>query len=127
MICNDTVCCWPITSNNIFIFDHNYSVKGGLKVFDCIVQNAKYWRPYGTCKYLEKVSVYVICTDKPFELRAELPEDSQVDLSFYKGCIYHQTLSRVRVKRKALSLRSCIAQFDPWSRDHVGRVPRSEI
>ena len=32
-------------------------------------------------------------------------------------------LSRVRVERKALSLRSCIAQFDPWSRDHVGRSP----
>ena len=30
---------------------------------------------------------------------------------------YHRTLSR------ALSLRSCIAQFDPWSRDHVGRAP----
>ena len=22
-----------------------------------------------------------------------------------------------------MSLRSCIAQFDPWSRDHVGRTP----
>ena len=31
MICNDTVCFWPITSSNIFIFDHNYSVKGGFE------------------------------------------------------------------------------------------------
>ena len=28
MICNDSVCCWPTTSNNILIVDHN-SVKGG--------------------------------------------------------------------------------------------------
>ena len=42
---------------------------------------------------------------------------------FSSCCVYHWTLSRVRVARKALSLRSCIAQFDPWSRDHVGRVP----
>ena len=27
--------------------------------------------------------------------------------------LYHRTLSRVRVEREALSLRSCIAQFDP--------------
>ena len=33
------------------------------------------------------------------------------------------TLWRVRVERKALSLRSCIAQFDPWSRYHVGHTP----
>ena len=44
--------------------------------------------------------------------------------SFSSCCVYHRTLSRVRVERKALSLRSCIAQFDPWScRDHVGRAP----
>ena len=42
---------------------------------------------------------------------------------FLSCCVYHRTLSRVRVERKALSLRSCIAQFDPWSRDHVGRAP----
>ena len=41
---------WPIISSNIFKFDHNYSVKGGLKVFDCIVQSAEYWHPYGTKK-----------------------------------------------------------------------------
>ena len=54
MICNDTVCCWPITSSNIFIFDHIYSVKGGLKVFDCIVKSAEYWHPYGTPVTLSK-------------------------------------------------------------------------
>ena len=41
----------------------------------------------------------------------------------FLSCVYHQTLSRVRVERKTLSLRSCIAQFYPWSRDHVGRAP----
>ena len=30
--------------SNVFIFEHNYSVKGGLKVIDCIVQSAEYWR-----------------------------------------------------------------------------------
>ena len=53
MICNHTICCWPITSSNIFIFDHNYSVKGGLKVIDCIVQSAEYWSPYGTCTFTQ--------------------------------------------------------------------------
>ena len=48
MICNDTVCCWPITSSNIFTFDHKFSAKGGLEVFDCTVQSAEYWCPYGT-------------------------------------------------------------------------------
>ena len=37
-------------SSNMFIFDHNYYVKGGLKVIECIVQSAEYWCPYGTCK-----------------------------------------------------------------------------
>ena len=41
---------------------------------------------------------------------------------FSSCCVYHRTLSRVRVERKALSLRSCIAQFDPWSRE-LGRAP----
>ena len=31
-----------------FIFDHNYSVKGGLKEIDRLVQSAEYWCPYGT-------------------------------------------------------------------------------
>ena len=55
MICNDTVCCWPITSSNVFIFDHNYSVEGGLKlkVIDCIVQSAEYWCLYGNFHLLE--------------------------------------------------------------------------
>ena len=34
-------------------------------------------------------------------------------------CVYHRTLSRVRVERKALSLRSCIAQFDPCRAGHT--------
>ena len=44
---------------------------------------------------------------------------------FSSCCVYHRTLSRIRVERKTLSLRSCFAQFDPWSncRDHVGRWP----
>ena len=41
---------------------------------------------------------------------------------FLSCCDYHRTLSRVRVERKALPLRSCIAQFDPWSRGNVGRI-----
>ena len=41
----------------------------------------------------------------------------------FSSCVYHRTLSWVRVERKALSLRSCIAQFYPWSRGHVGRSP----
>ena len=45
------------------------------------------------------------------------------EMRFSSCCVYHWTLSRVRVERKALSLRSCIAQFYPWSRDHVGRAP----
>ena len=48
MMCNGTVCCWPITSIIVFIFDHNYSVKGGLKVTDYIVQSTEHWHPYGT-------------------------------------------------------------------------------
>ena len=39
MICNYTIGCWPTTSSNILIVDHN-SVKG-LKV--CIVLGAEYW------------------------------------------------------------------------------------
>ena len=46
---------------------------------------------------------------------------------FSSCCIYHQTLSRVRVERKALSLCSCIAQFDPQSRDHVGHTPSRSV
>ena len=34
-----------------------------------------------------------------------------------------ELVSRERVERNALSLHSCSAQFDPWSRDHVGRAP----
>ena len=49
---------WPIISSNIFKFDHNYSVKGGLKVFDCIVQSAEYWHPYGTKKEGKKKKIY---------------------------------------------------------------------
>ena len=45
------------------------------------------------------------------------------ETSFSSCCVYHRTLSRVRVERKALSLRSCIAQFYSWIRDHVERVP----
>ena len=56
IIYNDTLCWWPITSSNIFIFDHNYSVKGGLKVIGCIVQSAKYQCPYGSCKYTTKIN-----------------------------------------------------------------------
>ena len=41
---------------------------------------------------------------------------------FSSCCVYHLTLLQVRVERKALSLRSCIAQFYPWSRDHEGRT-----
>ena len=38
--------------------------------------------------------------------------------------VYHRTLCRVEVERKALSRRSCcIAQLDPWSRYHEGRAP----
>ena len=33
------------------------------------------------------------------------------------------SIAIVWVARKALSLRSCIAQFDPWSKDHAGRAP----
>ena len=46
MICNNAICCWPYTSCTILIVFHN-SVKGGLKVIDCIVLSAKYWCPYG--------------------------------------------------------------------------------
>ena len=48
------------------------------------------------------------------------------EMSFLSCCVYHRTLMRVRVESwKALSLRSCFAQFDPWSRDHVGCAPLS--
>ena len=63
MICNDTVWCWPITSSNIFInFDYNYSVKGGLKVIDCIVptQSVEYWYSYGTCNVLTTLYLTVL-------------------------------------------------------------------
>ena len=32
-------------------FDNNYSVTGGLKVIDCIVQSAKYWCPYAVADF----------------------------------------------------------------------------
>ena len=47
--------------------------------------------------------------------RMQMPSETP----FSSCCIYHRTLSRVRVERKALSLRSCIAQFYPWSRGRV--------
>ena len=43
MTCTYTVCCWSTTSSNI-ITDHN-SVKGCLKVIDCIVLSVEYWCP----------------------------------------------------------------------------------
>ena len=44
MTCNYT-CNWLTTSSNNLIVDHN-SVKEGLKVIDCIVLRAEYWRHF---------------------------------------------------------------------------------
>ena len=46
---------------------------------------------------------------------------------FSSCCIYHQTLSQLRVERKALSLRSCIAQFNPKTHAFTYIVGQSEI
>ena len=47
MIHNYTLFGWSTTSSNILI-DNHISVKGGLKVIDCIAQSAEYWHPNGT-------------------------------------------------------------------------------
>ena len=72
---------------------------------------------------------YKEASDKPFALhlpiflyRLCLSSFPRVETRFSNCCVYHR-ISRVRVERKALSLRSCIAQFDPHSSSHVGHTP----
>ena len=64
-ICNNAVCCWPTTSSNISIVNHN-SFQGGLKVIDCTVFSAEYWCPNGTCVLIHfLITIFLLSLPRP--------------------------------------------------------------